>query len=98
MTDLEKQLLSAVWKAWRELNTIRARDGVPYKYDGLRSDVSEDYFSSVVDECSFAIEAATGAPTTPWFPAALGGPSDVMEFNEGDSAAFMEHLLKRAAQ
>ena len=93
MSDLEKQLLSALWKAYQELAAIRARDGVPYWRGGFRSDVDPDYFSSVVDECDFAIEAATGEPTKPWFPAVLGGPNNVWTFSERDSAAFIQHLL-----
>lgn len=93
MTDLEKQLLSAVWKAWHELNAIRARDGVPYNYQGFKSDVDPVYFSSVVDECDFAIETATGEQTKPWFPAILGGSNNVWTFNEKDSAAFIAALL-----
>jgi hypothetical protein len=68
MTDLEKQLTAALWKAWKELNTIRARDGVPRTFHGWKSDVSEDYFSEVVDECGAAITAATGKPPEPWPP------------------------------
>ncbi len=68
MTDLEKKLTLAVWKAWMELNAIRARDGVPYQRDGWRSSVDEDYFSGVVDECADAIRAATGKPPEPWAP------------------------------
>ena len=68
MTALEQQLTAALWKAWMELNTIRARDGVPRRDDGMPSDVDEDYFSEVVDECGAAIEAATGAPPKPWPP------------------------------
>jgi hypothetical protein len=66
MTDLEKQLAGALWKAWHELNTIRARDGVPRTHQGFKSDVAEDYFSEVVDECGAAIQAATGEPPKPW--------------------------------
>ena len=53
-------LLEACKKAFRELNEIRARDGVPYTHQGIKASVSEDYFSSVVDECSVAIKKATG--------------------------------------
>jgi len=68
MTNLEKQLTNALWMAWHELNTIRARDGVPRTYGGFKSDVNEEYFSEVVDTCSAAIQAATGQPPTPWPP------------------------------
>lgn len=93
LTDLEKQLLSAVWKAWHELSAIRARDGVPYERGGYKASVDEEYFSSVVDECNFAIETATGEQTKPWFPAILGGPNNVWTFSERDSAAFIAALL-----
>ena len=63
MTELEKILTLACWRAWRELNEIRARDGVP-----RGSSVTADYFSSVVDDCQRAIETATGKPVTPWEP------------------------------
>jgi hypothetical protein len=42
------------------LNAIRARDGVPYTSNGWKSDVHEEYFSSVVDELDDAVIAATG--------------------------------------
>lgn len=42
-------LLEAAKKAFRELNEIRARDGVPYTHYG-KSSVDPNYFSSVVDE------------------------------------------------
>lgn len=45
-----KDFREALEKAYKELNIIRARDGVPYCYDGIKSDVDPAYFSSVVDE------------------------------------------------
>lgn len=53
-------LLEACKKAVRELNEIRARDGVPYTHQGIKASVCEDYFSSVVDECFAAIKKAGG--------------------------------------
>ena len=44
------KVLSALKRAYTELNIIRARDGVPYTHYGMKSDVDEKYFSSVVDE------------------------------------------------
>lgn len=64
----DKSVLLPLWRAWYELNTIRARDGVPYQYDGTKSSVDEDYFSSVVDDCAAAIEHITGQPPMPWEP------------------------------
>ena len=52
------KMFSALEKATLELTTIRARDRVPYTYNGWKSGVSEDYFSSVVDECFSAIDDA----------------------------------------
>lgn len=54
----------AMWQAWMELNAIRARDGVPYKYDGTKSDVCEDYFSQVVDDLADCL----GDDAVPWPP------------------------------
>jgi hypothetical protein len=53
-------LLEACKKAVRELNEIRARDGVPYNQWGMKSSVTPEHFSSVVDECFAAIAKATG--------------------------------------
>lgn len=71
MTDLEKQLTMACWAAWKELNAIRARDGVPRDYNGCKVGVDEDYFSSVVDGCEEAVKLATGKDITPWPPELL---------------------------
>ena len=51
-------MLEALLKAYRELNEIRARDGVPYTYQGVKASVGEDYFASVVNECRLAINKA----------------------------------------
>lgn len=58
--ELQRQCVRAMVRAFRELNTIRARDGVPHTRFGWASDVDEDYFSSVVDELDKAVLAATG--------------------------------------
>lgn len=50
-----ERLREALLKAYHELNVIRARDGVPYCFDGMKSDVDEAYFSSVVDEARAAL-------------------------------------------
>jgi len=50
------KLRSALEKCYHELNIIRARDGVPYTHYG-KSDVDENYFSSVVDSAREALEA-----------------------------------------
>lgn len=75
--ELERQGVSrdfaacALWQAWMELNEIRARDGVPYKHDGTRASVCEEYFSTVVENCKDAYEQLTGDKIQPWLPARL---------------------------
>lgn len=59
-SDIERQLVRAAVRAFHELNTIRARDGVPYTQGGWKSTVCEEYFSSVVDGLNDAVTAATG--------------------------------------
>ena len=51
-------LLDACRKAYKELNEIRARDGVPYTHYGMKASVCPDYFSSVVDDCQTALKSA----------------------------------------
>jgi len=58
--DIILDLVRAAARAYQELNTIRARDGIPYKRDGHKSDVCPEYFSSVVDELNEAVIRATG--------------------------------------
>jgi hypothetical protein len=61
MTDKEA---AAMWMAWREMNSIRARDGVPYGHHGgyLCQDVPEWYWSAIVD----ALAVALGDECLPW--------------------------------
>lgn len=85
MSDLEKLLVTALRNAYDELNAIRARDGAPYHRDDGMPYTTPEYFSSVVEECSAAIEAATGQIPRPWgFP---------WEMTEADSRAFVAALL-----
>lgn len=51
--SIQDKLADALRKAVYELNEIRARDGIPYTHNGYQSSVTEEYFSSVVDD-SFA--------------------------------------------
>lgn len=53
-----------VWRGWHEMNTIRARDGIPYTYSGRPSDVDETYWSDVVDDMSDFL----GDDAKPWPP------------------------------
>lgn len=56
----ERQAIRAMVKAFKELNTIRVRDGVPYTSHGWQSSVTMEYFSSVIDELDEAVKAITG--------------------------------------
>lgn len=53
-----------LWAAWRELNAIRARSGVPLDFDGRPQSISEDYFSKLVDD----LHDALGDKAQPWAP------------------------------
>lgn len=58
LTTLEancKNLLDAAQSAHKELNEIHARCGVPY-WDTGKSDVTQEYFTSVVENLRKAIE------------------------------------------
>jgi hypothetical protein len=39
----------AIAQAWLEMNTIRARDGVPYQFDGTKASISQEHWDSVMD-------------------------------------------------
>lgn len=47
-------------EAWREMNTIRARDGVPRCSDGTKSDVSQEYWDDIMNRLDNAVIEATG--------------------------------------
>jgi hypothetical protein len=55
-------LLAACEAAARELNEIRARDGVPWTHQGFKASVTAEHFSAVVDACFAAIAKAKGTP------------------------------------
>lgn len=57
---LQRHLVRAAVRAYAELNEIRARDGVPYTHQGIRSSVTEEYFDSVVNDLSASVMLATG--------------------------------------
>lgn len=44
------ELVECLRECHRELNIIRARDGVPYCFDGRKSDTDEECFSQLVDK------------------------------------------------
>jgi len=55
-------LLAALQKAFHELNAIHARDGVPYTHNGWKASVTQEYFTSVVEECVAALKGAGVQP------------------------------------
>lgn len=57
-----EQLRMVAWAAYRELNEIRARDGVPYTHAGGKACVDEAYFSSIVE----ALHHVLGEDAKPW--------------------------------
>ena len=63
----------AIWQAWRELNEIRARDGVPWSHTG-KVPVDETYFSSVVDDCEAAYLEVWSKQIQPWPPNPIESP------------------------
>ena len=70
MTDMERELVSALRAAWHELNTIRARDGVAYHreypYLGGTPYCAEEAWNDLTERCGRVIELATGEPPNPW--------------------------------
>ena len=61
----EPLLDDAVWclaHVWSEMNTIRARDGVPRMFDGSRSSVSQEWWDELMDRCESVIVKHTGKP------------------------------------
>lgn len=60
MDEKTLRAVRAMVKAYRELNAIRARDGVPWTRYGYASGVCPDYFSGVVDELDKVVLLLTG--------------------------------------
>jgi hypothetical protein len=85
MTDLEKQLVTALRHAWQELNTIRARDGRPFHRDDGMPYCTEEWWNELTEMCDAAIKTATGEPPKPW--------PFKWELNEQDSATFVDAVL-----
>jgi len=60
MSDIELRAVRVMVRAFLELNTIRARDCVPWTHMGHASSVDAEYFSSVVDELDAVVTEMTG--------------------------------------
>lgn len=65
-TERERLLLAALRAAWQELNTIRAREGVPHHRDDGMPYCTEDWWAELTECCAFAIEHVSGEPPKPW--------------------------------
>lgn len=52
--------IKVMCEAWTEMNTIRARDGVPYMHNGYKSDVSQEYWDDIMQRLDDAVKSATG--------------------------------------
>ena len=60
--DRIEELEGLLWCAWREMNAIRARSGVPLDFDGRKQGISEEYWSDLVDKMANAL----GGDPPPW--------------------------------
>jgi len=58
--SLPDDMVLLLCQIFQEMNAVRARDGVPYTYDGTKTSVDEDYWSELVDRTDEAVKAATG--------------------------------------
>jgi len=57
---MKKEHQKAIAQAWSEMNAIRARDGVPYQFDGTQSDVTQEHWDSVMDGLNQILVDETG--------------------------------------
>ena len=74
-SSISEAAILAMCQAWHEMNTIRARDGVPYMYDGIKSDVSQEYWDDIMQRLDDEVKAATGRGC--WLHPALYSPNSV---------------------
>lgn len=47
-------------EAYREMNAIRARDGVPFTSFGYKSDVTQEYWDDIMNRLNSEVLKATG--------------------------------------
>lgn len=66
VNPFKEKVAMVVWRAWTEMNEIKARDGVPYTHLGYKSSVDEDYFASVVKDLEDLYRDITGLEMCPW--------------------------------
>jgi hypothetical protein len=58
--QLPDSCVKVMCEAWREMNAVRARDGVPYCHDGRQSDVSQEYWDDIMARLDKEVLDATG--------------------------------------
>jgi len=71
--------IKTMCEAWTEMNTIRARDGVPYMHNGYKSDVTQEYWDDIMQRLDDEVKAATGRGC--WLHPALYSPNIVLGDN-----------------
>ena len=54
--------LKVMCEAYGEMNRIRARCGVPYGPNGYKSDVTQEYWDSIMERLDAEVVRATGKP------------------------------------
>ena len=65
--------VKAMCEAWTEMNTIRARDGVPCMHNGYKSDVAQEYWDDIMQRLDDEVKKATGRGC--WLHPALYSPN-----------------------
>jgi hypothetical protein len=57
---MSESAIKVMCEAWTEMNTIRARDGVPYMHNGQQSSVSQEWWDDIMERLDAEVVAATG--------------------------------------
>ncbi len=52
---MEDYVIKVMCEAWREMNTIRARDGVP-----IGSSITQEYWDDIIERLDKIVESETG--------------------------------------
>jgi hypothetical protein len=57
---MEEKDLKTICEVWEEMNGIRAQDGVPYHYDGRKSDIKQEYWDDMMTRLDDIVKKYTG--------------------------------------
>ena len=57
---IPKHVLKLLCQVCAEMRIIRARDGVPYTHTGYKSDVSQEYWDSLISDIDEVVVKETG--------------------------------------